>query len=174
MNREEQIAIEVLETIMNESSNPRNTVSTTIQNFSFTYEDLMSDRQRAYYIKKRLRSDEEVTMFRILRRRVLGREYSKISRNKKRTQTKQITTERCKIITKAYELFADHPKMQEFREFIQTLNAEQTDTDTATATATATATGDSSNKTAPVVRINACDYDDVPDLIYIIPTTKNE
>ena len=126
MERDEQIAVEVLETIMNGNFNPINKVSTTMQNFTFTYEDLISDRKQAMIIKKRLLNDKDIIMFKKLRRRLLSRKYSKLSRTKKRTYAQIITSERSKIIEKAYELFADHPNMEEFREFIQTLNAEQT------------------------------------------------
>jgi len=60
---DEQIAIEVLETIMNGVSNPNKNVSTKDKTFSFTYEDLISDRSNAYYLKKKIMSDEELNIF---------------------------------------------------------------------------------------------------------------
>lgn len=156
MDKDEQIAIEVLETILNENPNPKTLVSTTMQNFTFTYEDLMSTRINATIIKKKLNSQHEIFMFNKLRRRLLSRKYSKRSRSKKRTEIIIVKTERDLIVDKAFELFTDHPKFSEFRDFITKLK----------------------DSTPPplvdIIHMNDSDADDqssthsdLPDLIYI-------
>lgn len=121
MDKDEQIAIDVLETILNENPNPKTLVSTTTRNFTFTYGELMSDRRKASIIKKKLNSKTEIDMFNKLRRRILSRVYSKRFRSKRRIESITFKTEREQIIDKACELFSDHTKFSEFKDFITKL-----------------------------------------------------
>ena len=70
-------------------------------------------------VKKKLKSRDEIILFKKLRRRVLSRIYSKKSRTKRRIVSITMQSERDIIIDKVNELFSDHPNFQQFREFIQ-------------------------------------------------------
>ena len=122
LEKDEQIAIEVLETILHGNPNPKTLVCTTSQSFTFTYEDLMADREQAYKIKKSLNSQNDVLMFSKLRRQILSRTYSKKSRSKKRIEIKSSKADRDLIINKVHELFSDHYRFEKFCDFIQVLN----------------------------------------------------
>jgi hypothetical protein len=119
MQIDEEIAIEVLETLSNSNLDHKTNVSTTNKKFEFTYEELLSNRSQASIVKKKLKSRDEIILFKKLRRRVLSRIYSKKSRTKKRIVSITIKSERDIIIDKVNELFSDHPNFQQFREFIQ-------------------------------------------------------
>ena len=121
MEPAEAIAIEVLQTIMSGDKSPKGLVSTTHGNFSFTYEDLMSERKDASKMKSRLSLEERLT-FNKLRRRVLSRKYSRKSRIFKKNMHEILKTDNTLIIEKARELFADHPNMSQFDEFIQAIS----------------------------------------------------
>jgi len=119
MQIDEEIAIEVLETLSNSNLDHKTNVSTTNKKFEFTYEELLSNRSQASIVKKKLKSRDEIILFKKLRRRVLSRIYSKKSRTKRRIVSITIKSERDIIIDKVNELFSDHPNFQQFREFIQ-------------------------------------------------------
>ena len=80
LNTDEQI--EVLEKIMNGTTNPKTCLSTKTHMFLFTYKDLMVCRCHSKFIKKTCTSKEELNIFKSLRRRVLSGEYSNKSRSK--------------------------------------------------------------------------------------------
>jgi len=119
MQIDEEIAIEVLETLSNSNLDHKTNVSTTNKKFEFTYEELLSNRSQASIVKKKLKSRDEIILFTKLRRRVLSRIYSKKSRTKRRIVSITMKSERDIIIDKVNELFSDHPNFQQFREFIQ-------------------------------------------------------
>jgi hypothetical protein len=121
MEQDELIAIEVLQTINTGNPNPKNFVSTTCGLLPFTYEDLMSERKDASMMK-RLLNHEERLVFNKLRRRVLSRKYSCKSRILKKNMHEILKTDKERIIDKARELFADHPNMSQFDEFIQAIS----------------------------------------------------
>jgi len=119
MQIDEEIAIEVLKILSNSNLDHKTNVSTTNKKFEFTYEELLSNRSQASIVKKKLKSRDEIILFKKLRRRVLSRIYSKKSRTKRRIVSITIKSERDIIIDKVNELFSDHPNFQQFREFIQ-------------------------------------------------------
>jgi hypothetical protein len=119
MQIDEEIAIEVLEILSNSNLDHKTNVSTTNKKFEFTYEELLSNRSQASIVKKKLKSRDEIILFKKLRRRVLSRIYSKKSRTKRRIVSITMKSERDIIIDKVNELFSDHPNFQQFREFIQ-------------------------------------------------------
>ncbi len=121
MEQDEAIAVEVLQTINTGNPHPKNQVVTTYGVLPFTYEDLMSERKDASKMKSRLSLEERLT-FNKLRRRVLSRKYSRKSRILKKNMHEILKTDKELIIDKARELFADHPNMLQFDEFIQAIS----------------------------------------------------
>lgn len=127
MEQDELIAIEVLQTINTGNPNLKSRVLTTFGLLSFTYEDLMSERKDASKIKIMLNNEERL-IFSKLRRLVLSRKYSQKSRKLKKTINEILETDKALIINKAYELFANHPNMVEFKEFVQAISVPLTPT----------------------------------------------
>ena len=161
MQIDEEIAIEVLETLSNSNLDHKTNVSTTNKKFEFTYEELLSNRSQASIVKKKLKSRDEIILFKKLRRRVLSRIYSKKSRTKKRIVSITIKSERDIIIDKVNELFSDHPNFQQFREFIQqTLQDNQIIINNAV-------------QSAADVSVSSDIYKDLPDLIDVSEQNKN-
>lgn len=151
---DEQLAIDVLATIMNGNLNPNTPVSTKSYSFIFTYEDLTSDRLHAKKIKKKIRTAEEMEIFRKLRRRVLSKLYSRKSRTKRRIESINAKTERVVIIDKVHELFADHPNLQAFKDFIKSLNEKSL-------------AADAEPPSPEPLQPASQELEDVPDLLYI-------
>jgi hypothetical protein len=110
----EQIAIEVLETISKGDNKPTDPVITTLANFTFSYEDLHADRFNANIIKHRLNSTHEKIMYKKLRRRILCRKYSQVSREKKKVTYTNLKTTIETIVEQAKLLFNDHPNLDKF------------------------------------------------------------
>ena len=161
MQIDEEIAIEVLEILSNSNLDHKTNVSTTNKKFEFTYEELLSNRSQASIVKKKLKSRDEIILFKKLRRRVLSRIYSKKSRTKKRIVSITIKSERDIIIDKVNELFSDHPNFQQFREFIQqTLQDNQIIINNAV-------------QSAADVSVSSDIYKDLPDLIDVSEQNKN-
>ena len=161
MQIDEEIAIEVLETLSNSNLDHKTNVSTTNKKFEFTYEELLSNRSQASIVKKKLKSQDEIILFKNLRRRVLSRIYSKKSRTKRRIVSITMKSERDIIIDKVNELFSDHPNFQQFREFIQqTLQDNQIIINNAV-------------QSAADVSVSSDIYKDLPDLIDVSEQNKN-
>ena len=55
MQIDEEIAIEVLETLSNSNLDHKTNVSTTNKKFEFTYEELLSTRSQASIVKKKIK-----------------------------------------------------------------------------------------------------------------------
>ena len=161
MQIDEEIAIEVLEILSNSNLDHKTNVSTTNKKFEFTYEELLSNRSQASIVKKKLKSRDEIILFKKLRRRVLSRKYSKKSRTKRRIVSITMQSERDIIIDKVNELFSDHPNFQQFREFIQqTLQDNQIIINNAV-------------QSAADVSVSSDIYKDLPDLIDVSEQNKN-
>ena len=161
MQIDEEIAIEVLETLSNSNLDHKTNVSTTNKKFEFTYEELLSNRSQASIVKKKLKSQDEIILFKNLRRRVLSRKYSKKSRTKRRIVSITMKSERDIIIDKVNELFSDHPNFKQFREFIQqTLQDNQIIINNVV-------------QSAADVSVSSDIYKDLPDLIDVSEQNKN-